>query len=233
MYFQKLGLALVLLHSSVVTGAAEHSIPVGHLQESALTDGYKKSLVINLKGYIKVSGKTLSSEIYSRMAPANTVVENGREYLKVNVTGYATTANEKSESSGYVLLDTKTYKPFKMIMSDGEVTVYQKSMNYPSAMRIGGKAFLSQSETFEPNDFKKPAYKTTEILTLARVGAESDLYQLCETDYEYDRASNYKEIHTENISCRIIDGQGALKGYAMLIITPESRSTFQGSIQVQ
>ncbi len=233
MHFQKLGIALVLVLCGLVTRAAENSIPIGHLQESVLTDGYKKALVINLKGYIKASGETMPSEIYSRMSPASSVVENGREYLKASVAGYATTANEKSDSSGYVLLDPKTYKPYKMIMSDGEVTIYKKTNDYPSAMRLGSKALLSQSETFSPNDSKKPAYKTTEILSLARVGAESDLYQLCETDYEYGRSSNYKKIQSENTSCLIIDGQGALKGYAILLITPETRSTYQGSIQAE
>ena len=225
------GLGLFLY--CVLANAAAVTIPIAHLEESKMTDGYKKSLVSNLKGYIKVRGATLKSEVMSRLSPAEVVTEDGQQFLKVSMTSKASSDEETIDSRGYGLLSPTTYQPIKMVTSDGEVTVYRMAKGYPVVMTVGAKELISQSDTYASATTKKPIYKTNELLTLELVNGEADLYELCKTDYEYGQQSGYKKVQSESSSCFVINGQGELKGYVMLIVNANSRATYQGNVRVE
>lgn len=213
---------------------ADVSVPISHLQEKNLTDEYTKSLVSNLKGYVQVGDVRVPSQISSRSAPATLITtKDGKQYLKVGMSGVAESDNKKKIISGYGLLDKQSMLPVKTVMSDGEITFYRSVKDYPANMNVGGKTVISKSETYSHSDSKTPSYKTTEILSLERVGGERDLFELCETDYEYSRESGYKKTQAENSSCYIINSQGELKGYAALLVDQTSRSTFQGTVSVE
>lgn len=229
----KTSLAMMFLLLGSIVNAADISIPVAHLQESKMTDGYKKSLVTNMKGYIKVGDETVKSEISARISPAQIVTEKGQLYLKVSLSSQASSSGETFGSRGYGLISAETHQPIKMVMSDGEVTVYRMAKDFPSVMAVGAKELISQSDTYASANMKNPSYKTNEILTLERVNGETDLYELCETDYEYGKDSGYQKLQSESSSCFIINGQGELKGYAMLIVDANSRATYQGSIRAE
>lgn len=233
MRFLKIAFVLGLTMCSVSV-YADLSIPVAHLQDKRLTEGYTKSLSMEMKGYLQVGDERLPSKITARSSPATEVhSEDGKVFLKITFNALAESGDEKIDLSGYELYEKQTLRPVKTVMSDGEVTLYRSYKDYPEIMRVGAKELISRSDTYAPNDLKRPEYKTTEILTLERVGLEPDLFELCETEYEYSRASNYKKSQGEHSSCYIINSKGELLGYAALVNTPTSRATYQGTVKVE
>lgn len=213
--------------------AGDITIPISHLQESKMTNGYAKGLVIDLRGYIQVGGVTVKSQISSRLLPAQAISADGKSLLKVDMLSHAVADGEMSDSGGYTLLNPATFEPVKTVMNDGEVTLYSKFMNYPEQMRVGSKELISKSDSYAPKNLKVPSYKTYEVLTLERVNGENDLYELCETEYEYGKNSGYKKVQAESSSCFIINGRGDVKGYAMLLVNARIRSTYQGTIRAE
>lgn len=225
--------AIAFFLCSALANADVISIPIAHLQEARFTDGYKKTMLISLQGYIKVGDATFKSEVVSRSLPAKVVTEDGKNYLKVSMVGQAVSDGEKIDSSGYVLVNKDSLRAVKTVMANGEVTVYRMTKNYPERMQVGSKELISKSDSYESSNLMVPSYKTNEILTLERVNGEKDLYELCETDYDYGKDSAYKKVQSESSSCFIIDGLGELKGYAMLILNDKSRATYQGTIRTE
>lgn len=213
--------------------AGDITIPISHLQESKMTNGYTKALVIELKGYIKVGNVAVKSQISSRLSPAQAMSADGKPLLKVDMLSQAVAEGEKSDSRGYNLLNPETFEPVKTVMADGEVTLYRMVKDYPAMMRVGAKELISKSDSFDSKSLKVPSYRTYEVLTLERVNGETDLYELCETDYEYGKDSGYKKVQSESSSCFIINRQGELKGYAMLMVNAKSRATYQGTIYAE
>lgn len=226
----KIYIAATIFLGGACAYASDITIPTSHLQESKMTNGYTKALVIDLKGYIKVGGVAVKSKISSRLSPAQVISADERPLLKVDMVSQAVADVETSESRGYTLLNPVTFEATKTVMNDGEVTLYGMSKNYPEQMRVGSKELISKSDSYAPGNRKVPSYKTYEVLTLERVNGETDLYELCETDYEYGKDSGYKKVQAESSSCFIINGQGELKGYAMLVVNAKSRATYQGTI---
>lgn len=216
-----------------IARAAEIEIPIAHLQDAQMTNGYRNALITDLKGYAKVGSVTVKSQMLLRSLPAEGIVENGKQYLRVNMIGQGKFDNEENHYSGYTLVNPESLQPVKTVMADGEVTLYRMVKDYPAMMRVGAKELISKSDSFDSKSLKVPSYRTYEVLTLERVNGETDLYELCETDYEYGKDSGYKKVQSESSSCFIIDRQGELKGYAMLMVNAKSRATYQGTIYAE
>ena len=214
--------------SAQLSWAQPTSIPVGHLDDAALTDGFKKSMVLEGSGYIRVPGeKAIKAKFISQSEPGISITEKGQSYLKVTTRARVQTEGETVDQQGYSLIDPKTLTPKADHDSTGEVTVYKTARRYPESMKVGSKLLIAQSQTFEG---AKPVYVTTNFLTLALVNGETNLYQLCESSS--DSKPKAKSL-SESDSCLLIDRDGQIKGYALLIIQGNQRSTFTGTVRFE
>lgn len=214
--------------------AGEVTIPVKHLSDQNLTQNYTKAMVTDLAGYITPAGlKPIKSQMTMKLGPGISSIIDGRSYLKVPTSVTATIKGEKSTLESYTLYDQATFNPVKSFQPDGEITVYREVKAHPEFLKVGELALLSKSETFNPGKQKIPIYKTTTLLSLVRVQGEADLFEFCETDYEYRGSSRPIKADSELSSCLLINAKGEVQGYAVLIAEPSSRSTYVGGLRIE
>ena len=214
--------------------AGEVTIPVKHLSDQNLTQNYTKAMVTDLAGYITPAGlKPIKSQMTTKLGPGISIIIDGRSYLKVPTNVVATIKGEKSSLESYTLFDPETFRPVKSFQPDGEITVYREVKAHPDSLKVGEFALLYKSETFNGGKQKSPIYKTTTLLSLVRVQGEADLFEFCETDYEYRGSSRSKKADSELSSCLLINAKGEVQGYAVLIAEPSSRSTYVGSLRIE
>jgi len=214
--------------------AVEFTIPVKHLSDQNLTENYAKSMITDLSGYVTPAGlKPIKSKLFAKMAPGELVTVDMKKHLKVPTTVVATVEGESSSLESYSLIDPSTFQTVKSFLPDGEFTIYRENKPYPERMKVGELALLSKSETFNSTNRRNPIYKTTTLLSLVKVQGEADLFEFCETDYEYPAAKSYKKSESELSSCLLINSQGEIRGYAVLIAQPTSRSTYVGTMRIE
>ena len=150
----------------------------------------------------------------TKFGPGTSVTVDGKSYVRVATSVTATIKGEKSSLESYTLYDPATFIPIRSFQPDGEITVYREVKAHPEFLKVGELALLSKSETFNPAKQKGPIYKTTTLLSLVRVQGETDLFEFCETDYEYRGSSRSKKADAELSSCLLINAKGEPKGYA-------------------
>ena len=214
--------------------AEEVTIPVKHLSDQNLTQNYTKAMITDLSGYIAPAGlQPIKSQMVTKFGPGTSVTFDGKSYVRVSTSVTATIKGEKSSLESYTLYDPATFIPVRSFQPDGETTVYREVKAHPEFLKVGELALLSKSETFNPAKQKGPIYKTTTLLSLVRVQGETDLFEFCETDYEYRGSSRSKKADAELSSCLLINAKGEAQGYAVLILEPTSRSTYVGSLKIE
>lgn len=214
--------------------ADEVTIPVKHLSDQNLTRNFTKAMVTELSGYITPAGlKPLKSQMTTKLGPGINVTVDGKSYLRVPTSVTATIKGEKSSLESYTLYDQATFNPVKSFQPDGEITVYREVKAHPEFLKVGELALLSKSETFNPGKQQIPIYKTTTLLSLVPVQGDADLFEFCETDYEYRGSSRSKKADSELSSCLLINAKGEVQGYAVLILEPTSRSTYVGNLKIE
>lgn len=227
-------LQLLALAFSFPALAEEVRIPVKHLSDQNLTQNFTKAMVTDLSGHITPAGlKPIKSQMVTKFGPGTSVTVDGKSYVRVSTSVIATIKGEKSSLESYTLYDPATFIPVRSFQPDGETTVYREVKAHPEFLKVGELALLSKSETFNPAKQKGPIYKTTTLLSLVRVQGETDLFEFCETDYEYRGSSRSKKADAELSSCLLINAKGEVKGYAVLIAEPSSRSTYVGGLQIE
>lgn len=226
-------LVCALLHALPAL-AGEVTVPLKHLSDQELTQNYAKAIITNLSGYITTAGlKPIRSQVVSKFGPGITVTIDGKNYLKVPTTVEVAIKGKSSSLESFTLYNLETLNPVKSFQPDGEVTIYRQVNNYPDSLRVGEIAFLSNSDTYAPGKYKSPVYTTRTLLSLVRVQGEKDLFEFCETDYEYRGKSKTKKADSELSNCLIIDAKGSIQGYAVLINEQNSRSTYTGTIKIE
>lgn len=207
------------------------SIPIGHLDDAGLTEGFKKSMTLEGGGYIRIPGaKAVKAKFMSKSEPGISVTENGKSFLKVTTRARVQAEGETEDQQGYSLIDLKTLTPKVDHDSTGDVTVYKLARRYPESMKVGKRLLISQSETTKGT---KLSYVTTTFLSLALVSGETNLYQLCESSSDAQSKTKIDSPLSETDSCLLIDSDGHLKGYALLIIQGNQRSTFTGTVRIE
>ena len=227
-------LQLLALVFSLPALAEEVRIPVKHLSDQNLTQNFTKAMVTDLSGHITPAGlKPIKSQMVTKFGPGTSVTVDGKSYVRVATSVTATIKGEKSSLESYSLFNPETFQPVKSFQPDGEIAVYREVKAHPQFLKVGELALLSKSETFNPAKQKGPIYKTTTLLSLVRVQGETDLFEFCETDYEYRGSSRSKKADAELSSCLLINAKGEAQGYAVLILEPTSRSTYVGSLKIE
>jgi hypothetical protein len=223
----------LLLFSATPLMATGQTIPIAHLELSALTDGFKKSFEVELKGYlVDQSGAKQRTAMVMKTSHGVPVEFDGKSYIKVDATSVSTIQDmtETVTLSSYV--DPKTMSYFLIGNPDGEVTIYTYTRNYPATMKVGQRLVISRTEERQ-NGMKSPVVaKELEVLSLEKVQGEENLYQLCEVAYEYKKSSNFKKVNSENSSCFLVDGVGQIKGYATLLVQAKTKMVLTGSVKI-
>lgn len=225
---------LLLLIALVIQPATAEtlSIKIGHLDDAGLSENFTKHVAIDGSGYIRFeSGNTIKSNFSVISEPSVEEISDGTPYLKVTTRAHIQAATESTNQVGYSLIDPKTLTPRVDHDSQGEVTVYKFSHRYPKTMAVGSKLPIAKSETYPTKHSKSLSYITTTVLSLAAVNGESNLYQLCESTYDFKSRNKFEKPFTESDSCLLIDKDGNLKGYALLIINTNRRSTYTGHVR--
>lgn len=225
-------LVLIAVTATQAALAETISIKIGHLDDVGLSESFTKHVAIDGTGYIRFkNGSTIKSTFSVISEPSVEEMSDGAPYLKVITRARIRAASESTDQEGYSLIDPKTLTPRVDYDSQGEVTVYKFSHRYPKTMAIGSKLPIAKSETYPAKNSKNPSYTTTTVLSLAAVNGESNLYQLCESTYDFKSRKKFEKPFTESDSCLLIDNDGNLKGYALLIISANRRSTYTGHVR--
>lgn len=193
------------------------SIDIGNLSDAKFSDGYKKSMIIDLQGTMQdKSGNSVPATVYSATTPGVIVEKSGKRLLKIDQNMIMTAGPEAVtlQLSYYVdpltLLDVYSEHP------DGEETHYSDVRDYPKSISIGEKVLLKNGRTINNKKPNTVLEKSVTYLELFPSKAKVGMYDLCETDVDYDRKSGFKAPSTVTSTCNLINDKGDLLGYSLM-----------------